>query len=737
MKKRMITILLAITLLVSQVAAFPLIASAANTWVYDTNEPGGGYWIDENGYRVDDSTPAPAPQVEMPKEEGTKEPSYTKEEQQNYASRTNASPQEFNYSEYTGVGDAKEADKATATRGSITGEISTVSTALMFSVTTDGGDVSFRFQEGTPNYTYVKKDDLHGTLYVYDPFNRYTVVLLGTGGKTLGIAASNNTHYYDVYYNVNNETVGPMPLGNTHTGTVALGESSKYYDAPQSYYHNGKEYILASAQTQYMTYGKLSYVFNYTEYDPQPKTAYIKFLDDNGTEIKKMEEFTLTVDNPTATYSMPAFLTLTDGKIYDATFTVPTNCYMNYYDTEMEHQYVYTLRTESEDPYTVTATYKGVGNDGKEYTIGANFYTIYRSDITKKKKEGTNVTFQNPATISYFDQASQTMMYFELNDSATKEWDPAADDSRNNPTFEVKYKLVDGHAPDAKKKWQIQCVDVSSGKPIGDPIDNPSYEITVEKGAYHKALSVITYDKSKYYLNNEWNSGKEMFEKQYYDGTGDTQYIYYSKEGTPEKTSYPITIKAIAIQRANPSGTGMISTTEAQISSKTETITYDGGPLTIDMPKTQTINGTEYVLVNGQQSTLTHTYYTPRRNYTFYYRDANDPQLEEYTIQEVVIGTTVSSGGGNAAVTGTGQTTTVITDGNGNIQMRDEAGNELQVLAQKKLEDDKVPLANVKGNNLLSSKGTLLLGAAIVLFGILIALMFFRKKKETDEGGKS
>lgn len=155
---------------------------------------------------------------------------------------------------------------------------------------------------------------------------------------------------------------------------------------------------------------------------------------------------------------------------------------------------------------------------------------------------------------------------------------------------------------------KIVEVDGSQNKTIGEW----KGEITPDKDAVYtpanKVIEGVTYV--------PWSGNADAITYTWEDmkqGTDLLQYVYYVPEDYVPGSAYDITVQYLNIANSQVI--------------RTETLTVDPEMtdyLTIVGEERFASGGNEYVRLAGQESGIRHTYFTPQRTYTIYYRDVND-----------------------------------------------------------------------------------------------------------------
>lgn len=180
-----------------------------------------------------------------------------------------------------------------------------------------------------------------------------------------------------------------------------------------------------------------------------------------------------------------------------------------------------------------------------------------------------------------------------------------------------------------------------------------------------------------------------------------------------------------------------IATDETIASQKIE-INKKDEDTTIDIVKELTVNQQQYVLVNGQSITINHSFYSPRRIYTIYYRNVNDPiNVDTEIIREEVIEVEGQSSviGGQTIYRRNNQTGSFSTVGVENRDGSENNSNEGSTSSVDgiNVEDEAVPQANIDAQSQESSSSQVYyLVAGLLAFLIVIVIILKRKKHRKE-----
>ena len=192
-----------------------------------------------------------------------------------------------------------------------------------------------------------------------------------------------------------------------------------------------------------------------------------------------------------------------------------------------------------------------------------------------------------------------------------------------------------------------------------------------------------------------------------YGGENLVQYVYYTPDGYVPTESYTVTLQFVNI------ADGAVLQSES-------VMVNPGADTEITCPAEFTAGDNTYVRLGGQSDTYRHSYYSPKRTYTIYYRDVNDTlyantiitNIETVTTERTETGvtyvedvTTVTGGTvtgpayatGPAAGTGITGITGITDDTTGMNQAVNEEGQGLAQEREEQIAEGETPLAQSPG----------------------------------------
>ena len=289
--------------------------------------------------------------------------------------------------------------------------------------------------------------------------------------------------------------------------------------------------------------------------------------------------------------------------------------------------------------------------------------------------------------------------------------------SSNIREYTIYYKKLDKNA---SYKWSIYKVDASTNKILGEVV-----QLEVQPG------QSVEYQVEKEYKDSDGNvytvdQGMSQVLKHSYGESEHVSYVYYNPKGYTAPKNY-----IVEVQYKNIATDETIASQKIEINKKDE-------DTTIDIVKELTVNQQQYVLVNGQSITINHSFYSPRRIYTIYYRNVNDPiNVDTEIIREEVIEVEGQSSviGGQTIYRRNNQTGAFSTVGVENRDGSENNSNEGSTSSVDgiNVEDEAVPQANIDAQSQESSSSQVYyLVAGLLAFLIVIVIILKRKKHRKE-----
>lgn len=639
MKKKIVSIFIALTLVMSQAVIF---AASANTWVDDSSYPGGGYWMDDEGYIINGSGRAPAPGINLVT--GDDEPQYS------------ASP-------------AVNSKSGAATFGTVTAIVSSDPSAVQFYVNTDG-DIYFEFylkDQVHPEYTFE-----NGLLTVYGASERYTVDLYSSSGTYFNSAQAINEHNYSITYNLDGNKV------TVFNGTLSMGDTPSY-TAPIMFAKDNVEYELIGGEnsaTQIFSYGKANYEFIYQAYKPEDLTASVESVDERGNRLDYISQ-TVKYRGGDVIFNLPKLIEK-DGRSYikvDNTSKITVNYYSPVLNYTVKYKEAQPVSTQ---PYSVKVNYVD-SETGK--SIGGSFFNVTAQNIVDE----ATVQFTVPEEIAYY--TGDSTVYYRT-DTGSVQHNAMDSETRE---YTVQFSKM---AEDAPYTWSVRLVDIATG----NTLDTKNYPVTVSSAASHATEPQIVVNGIPYVMDS---SMQNEYVHNYGD-EGRIQYIYYNAEGTQGAAAYDIKVRYVEIggntelfsesHSVQPGQTAEIPTDENYRSPDgTQYVRLQGqGDIDHSFFSTQRTYSVYYRDINDVQNADTVVVREEVINVGTTEEPETTPEssTEPTDNTEPVVNAPVAP-----AVEGQGDRTTVITNGNGDTELVDDEGVPMADRAQEEIENSGAPLA--------------------------------------------
>lgn len=682
MKKKFMPILLAVVLVASQLV--PMTVNA-NTWVEDSGTPGGGYWMDNEGYIIEEEMGAPAGEVNQPEEEQGVAP-------------YEAEPRETSVAEATIV--AITSDNPSYQKFSILANCE-----LEFVFYLDGHPAS-------PSFSYSE-----GILQIADNKNYYNVAVLEKKtGNFLAQASTVLEHSYTITY----DFAGIKEV--VESGIVVAGEEATHTAAVYKVGPDGNEYELEGGvanATQNIKFGKSDYTFKYKLYNPKELTATVTYTDEKGNILGK--ETQAVTYKETTTFEIPDQYEK-DGRTYKKVDST-SKIILDYFSPQLDYSIMYRAEdSENKDPYSVKLQY--VSADGGA-VLGEDYFTVTEEHIAQKAE----VEFHAPAEIVAYEGDKE--VYYQAVNSEDLVITHNASDYKKL-TYTVKYEKIDENAP---YTWSVRLIDAGTG----DVLKTIDHTVAVNKDAVYAVDSEITVNDANYVLD----AGMAKEYRHNYGDSGRIQYIYYNAESDVVLTSYNL-----KVQYKNVTDNAFLYSTEQKVTAQelNSAIPTPADYTGKDGTEYIKLQGQEDVTHNFFSPQRTYTIYYRDANDV---QNADTVVTQEQVIRTeqvvevpvVVDDATVVPG--EVATDETPVATPIAATETPNTVLNNEETNTVTTLtdegvpladlAAEELKDEKVPLAN-KG---LAENGFGVTQLMIVFTGILLlaAVAFViakRRKNKVD-----
>ncbi|WP_165171398.1 hypothetical protein [Adlercreutzia sp. ZJ242] len=230
------------------------------------------------------------------------------------------------------------------------------------------------------------------------------------------------------------------------------------------------------------------------------------------------------------------------------------------------------------------------------------------------------------------------------------------------------------------------------------------------------------------------------FELKYSTTASPVYDIYYVPKDYTPKDSYEVTVNYVNIANDDVLQTGKVTIDP----------TVAGEMLIGPAPETIQVDGNNYVRLDGQSEAFLHSYFTPARTYTVYYRDSRDTQYGNTVVRNTVVryidegvvndgaaddgaadgGTTTAQ----ASLAAAGGQLSAVDDGTGAGVLLNNEG--VDTATERELLDDSTPLAQGLAK---SQEGAAGIPIADISAGVLLAaaaalgLFFWLRKRGNRE----
>ncbi len=469
------------------------------------------------------------------------------------------------------------------------------------------------------------------------------------------------------------------PQQDVLIGSVVDGTAAGEIEPPPTYYDQDTDtdYNLVSEGMQYDKTAR-KYYAEYKPYVPTSLKGSITYVDNQGniletdtiSEIKPENtgadaivvelEDRLEIQNGTETLNYyPVLETVTADYYGQIDFVVLCNAYAS---TEGETGLV---------KIHFMSNGKKVWGDEVNLTTTTYLYTVPESFVQIDAESGKATQYKLK------DDGNQLNEYHQL----------VLVPGRAESDYCFEYEATDA---DEVISWNLILMDGTTNTRLGTETMDVQPGETVEfDAAAHAPAGYVPSQETYTYT---------------YGGENLVQYVYYTPDGYVPTESYTVTLQFVNI------ADGAVLQSES-------VMVNPGADTEITCPAEFTAGDNTYVRLGGQSDTYRHSYYSPKRTYTIYYRDVNDTlyantiitNIETVTTERTETGvtyvedvTTVTGGTvtGPAYATGpaAGTGITGITDDTtGMNQAVNEEGQGLAQEREEQIAEGETPLAQAPG----------------------------------------
>lgn len=368
-----------------------------------------------------------------------------------------------------------------------------------------------------------------------------------------------------------------------------------------------------------------------------------------------------------------------------------------------------TLSVTKDFVYTVPMQFsqmRSVGEGTNEHEVMYTYSLSGNQDSAALSGNGA-LALDAEAPYGMEDKSDDHTKYFQVNYTA------------NNPekeacvTYTVRFINAAEHSAENGKILGTDTVPVTKEQGSFQYTNQPA-EITVGDVTY------VPY-------------GKE-FTLKYSTQASPVYDIYYVPKGYTPHDSYDVTVNYVNVANNEVLQTGKVHIDP----------TVSGETVIGPAPEKLEVNGVNYLRLDGQSQPFLHTYFTPARTYTVYYRDSRDQQYGNTVIRRTVVRTVDNDedGTGGTGANGDGATTpawATLSENGGELSSVDNGTGDGALLnnegvdtaTERELNDDSTPLAQSASKNQagLLAQPAVLAGGVIALLALAVGLYFFLRKR--------
>lgn len=469
------------------------------------------------------------------------------------------------------------------------------------------------------------------------------------------------------------------PQQDVLIGSVVSGTAAEEIVPPPTYYDQDTDtdYNLVSEGMKYDETAR-KYYAEYEPYVPTPLEGSITYVDNQGNILKKDTIVNITPDH---TGDTPKEVVLVDRFLvqggeqdlyyYPTVQIVKADYYGQIDFVVLCNAYASTEGETGLVKIHFMSNGKEVWGDEVNLTTTTFLYTVPDSfvQIDAESGKATQYTLK--------DDGNQLNEYHQL----------VLVPGRAESDYYFEYEAA---AADEVIRWNLILMDGTTNTRLGTKTMDVEPGETVEfDAAAHAPAGYVPSQETYTYT---------------YGGENLVQYVYYTPDGYVPTESYTVTLQFVNI------ADGAVLQSES-------VMVNPGADTEITCPAEFTAGDNTYVRLGGQSDTYRHSYYSPKRTYTIYYRDVNDTlyantiitNIETVTTERTETGvtyvedvTTVTGGTvtGPAYATGpaAGTGITGITDDTtGMNQAVNEEGQGLAQEREEQIAEGETPLAQSPG----------------------------------------
>lgn len=466
------------------------------------------------------------------------------------------------------------------------------------------------------------------------------------------------------------------PQQDVLIGSVVNGTDVGEIEPPPTYYDQvtDTDYNLVSEGMQYDETAR-KYYAEYEPYVPTPLDGSITYVDNQGNILKTDTIVNITPDH---TGDTPKEVVLVNRFLVQ--------------DGEQDLYYYPTVQIVKADYYgqidfvvlcnAYASTEGETGLVKIHYTAGGEDILVDEVNLTT-----TTYLYTVPKSFVQIESGKATQYTLKDDDQLNEYHQLVLVPGRAENDYYFEYEAT---AADEVISWNLILMDGTTNTRLGTETMEVQPGETVEfDAAAHAPAGYVPSQETYTYT---------------YGGENLVQYVYYTPDGYVPTESYTVTLQFVNI------ADGAVLQSES-------VMVNPGADTEITCPAEFTAGDNTYVRLGGQSDTYRHSYYSPKRTYTIYYRDVNDTlyantiitNIETVTTERTETGvtyvedvTTVTGGTvtGPAYATGpaAGTGITGITDDTtGMNQAVNEEGQGLAQEREEQIAEGETPLAQAPG----------------------------------------
>lgn len=387
-------------------------------------------------------------------------------------------------------------------------------------------------------------------------------------------------------------------------GYLSMAQGNFGYTVDQNITVDGKLYT-CSETTKYLYYGEggNTLTFNYTEVQQPDKYVDVYFVDERGYMLDS-ETFSVAPGTITQ-YEGPDQIEA-NGKIYNLKEGQNPVIEHDYNSSKTSYSLTFVAEAQAPSkPYSVAINYI---NSKTQKVVGTDYMSI---------PVNSSNTFEVPEAIE-----AEGITYKLSAGSPSKITHNFGDSQRE---YSISYDVTK-----ERKEYEltVNLVDMASGTII-----QTEKEMVPIDGIIFELPSTISDGSADYLLT----AGQSTRLTHAYSNPTRTYNIYYNEVGSEEASAYKVDVQYVDVK------------TNKTLNSKTVNVPAGQG-ISFTVPSEYNADGTQYVMLSGQQNIVNHAYSSPRRNYMVYYRDINDKENEKTVITQDTITETVTEEGDTVTI---------------------------------------------------------------------------------------